>query len=125
MTIETGQDPLLDARAVRTADVLGGFSLASDLAVGQAPEHGARSCYIGMHLAQALGLSDDESAALFYSELLKDAGCTAYLSQLAALWLVDELAAKRELLYFRDGTDPRAVLSWAMEYLAAGTPLPT
>ena len=39
------------------ADVLRGFSLASDLAVGLHAEHGARSCYIGMHLAEPLSAS--------------------------------------------------------------------
>lgn len=101
------------------ADVLGGFSLASDLAVGLHPEHGARSCYIGMHLADALGLPDEDRIALFYSELLKDAGCTAYTSQLAALWLVDELVAKRDLQFFRDAGNPLDVLSWAAHYVAA------
>lgn len=42
---------------VRMSEVLGAFSLASDLAVGLHPEHAARSCYIGMHIAEALGLS--------------------------------------------------------------------
>jgi hypothetical protein len=39
------------------ADVLGAFSLASDLAVGLQAEHGARSCSIGMCIAEELGLS--------------------------------------------------------------------
>lgn len=101
------------------ADVLGGFSLASDLAAGLHPEHGARSCYIGMHLAATLGLSDEEQIALFYSELLKDAGCTAYTSQIAALWLVDELVARRDLFFFRDKTNPLDLLAWATKYVAA------
>src|SRR5467141_3658935 len=87
---------------IRMADVLGAFSLASDLAVGLQAEHGARSCYIGMKIVEKLGLSAEERVHLYYSELLKDAGCTAYTSQLAAFWLVDELAAKRDLQIFRD-----------------------
>jgi len=113
------------AAGVRMADVLGGFSLASDLAVGLHPEHGARSCYIGMHLAETLGLSDEERVALFYSELLKDAGCTAYTSQLAALWLVDELVAKRDLQFFRNVANPLDVLAWAAQYVAADAALAT
>ena len=41
---------------IRTADLLGAFSLASDLATGLHTEHGARSCYIGMHIAQEMEL---------------------------------------------------------------------
>ena len=51
---------LLSTRAegnfIRTADLLGAFSLASDLAMGLHMEHGARSCYIGMHIAQEMDL---------------------------------------------------------------------
>lgn len=107
------------------ADVLGGFSLATDLAAGLHPEHGARSCYIGMHLAEVLGLADEDRIALFYAELLKDAGCTAYTSQIAALWLADELVARRELLFFRDKTNPLDLLTWAAEYVAADATLGT
>ena len=78
-----------------------------------------------MHLAETLRLSDDDRAALFYSELLKDAGCTAYTSQLAALWLADELVAKRDLQFFRDAANPLDVLAWAARYVAADAALPT
>src|SRR5438552_1019952 len=44
------------ATPIRMSEVLGAFSLAADLAVGLHPEHATRSCYIGMHIAQALGL---------------------------------------------------------------------
>jgi hypothetical protein len=80
-------------------DLLGAFSLAGDLALGLQAEHGARSCYIGMHIARVLALPLDQRTDLFYTELLKDAGCTTWTSQLAAAWLVDELAAT-ELQFF-------------------------
>ena len=124
MTSSTDPSAPTATDGVRIADVLGGFSLASDLAVGLHPEHGARSCYIGMHLAETLRLSDEDRAALFYSELLKDAGCTAYTSQLAALWLADELVAKRDLQFFRDAGNSLDVLAWAARYVAADAALP-
>src|SRR3990172_3191831 len=111
--------------AIRMADVLGAFSLAGDLAVGLQPEHGTRSCYIGMRIAQALGLGSEDRINLYYAELLKDAGCTAYTSQLATLWLTDEIVAKRELLFLRDFHNPADILFWLMEYVAAGAPLAT
>lgn len=119
MTAAPDPWPPTPTDGVRLADVLGGFSLASDLAAGLHSEHGARSCYIGMRLADALQLSDEDRAALFYTELLKDVGCTAYTSQLATLWLVDELVARRDLLFFRDKTNPLDLFAWAREYMAA------
>ena len=110
---------------LRTADLLGAFSLASDLALGMHTEHGARSCYIGMHIAQEMELPLDQRTDLYYAELLKDAGCTTYTSQLASSWLVDELAAKRDLQFFRNARNPLDIASWLMKYVAAGASLPT
>ena len=95
-----------DGNVIRTADLLGAFSLATDLAMGLHTEHGARSCYIGMHIAQQMELPLQQRTDLYYAELLKDAGCTTYTSQLASSWLVDELTAKRDLQFFRDPAQP-------------------
>ena len=110
---------------IRTADLLGAFSLASDLAMGLHMEHGARSCYIGMHIAQEMGLPLEQRTDLYYSELLKDAGCTTYTSQLASSWLVDELTAKRDLQFFRDTRNPLDLASWLFKYVAVRAPFPT
>ncbi len=112
-------------RPVRMADVLGAFSLASDFALGLQAEHGVRSCYLGMHIADELRLSAEDRAHLYYAELLKDAGCTTWTSQLATFWLVDELVAKRDLQFFRDAGNPLDVISWLAKYVAAGAPLTT
>ena len=111
--------------AIRIADLLGAFSLASALAIGLHAEHGARSCYIGIHIAQELQLSLQQRTDLYYAELLKDAGCTTWTSQLATFWLADEIAAKRELQFFRDARNPLDLLPWLMRYVAAGAPFPT
>ena len=110
---------------IRTADLLGAFSLASDLAMGLHMEHGARSCYVGMHIAQEMELPLEQRTNLYYSELLKDAGCTTYTSQLAGAWLVDELAAKRDLQFFRNPRNPLDIASWLIKYVATGAPFPT
>ena len=110
---------------IRTADLLGAFSLASDFAMGLHTEHGARSCYIGMHIAQEMDLPLEQRTDLYYAELLKDAGCTTYTSQLASSWLVDELAAKRDLQFFRDTRNPLDIASWLFKYVAVGAPFPT
>lgn len=107
------------------ADLLGAFSLASDLGVGLHAGHGVRSCYIGMHLAEVLELPSEQRVHLYYAELLKDAGCTAYTSQLASFWMADELAAKQDLQFFRNAQNPFSVFSWLLQYVAVGAPFPT
>ena len=114
-----------EGNVIRTADLLGAFSLASDLAMGLHTEHGARSCFIGMHIAQEMGLSLEQRTDLYYAELLKDAGCTTYTNQLASSWLVDELAAKRDLQFFRNTRNPLYIASWLITYVAVGASFPT
>ncbi len=110
---------------LRMADLLGAFSMASDMGVGLHAGHGVRCCYIGMRLAEALDLPLEQRVHLYYAELLKDAGCTAYTSQLAGFWMADELAAKRELQFFRNVQNPIDVFSWLLQYVAQGAPFPT
>jgi HD-GYP domain-containing protein (c-di-GMP phosphodiesterase class II) len=114
-----------EGNPIRTVDLLGAFSLASDLAMGLPAEHGARSCYIGMHIAQEMELPLEQRADLYYAELLKDAGCTTWTSQLADSWLADELAAKVDLQFFRNNRNPVDIASWLFKYVATGASLRT
>ncbi len=82
--------------ALRSIDVLGAFSVAADLALGLQAGHGVRATYIGMHIAEELGLPRHERVDLFYAELLMDAGCTAWASHIATTVLGDDIAARRE-----------------------------
>jgi HD-GYP domain-containing protein (c-di-GMP phosphodiesterase class II) len=107
---------------LRTADLLGALSLAADLSMGLAAEHAIRSCYLGMRIAHQLQLAPDQQAGLYYAELLMDAGCTAFTSQLAEYIMGDEIAARKELFYYRDPSKPTEVVSWMKDYLAAGQP---
>ncbi len=107
---------------VRTADLLAALSLAADLSVGLPAEHAVRSCYIGMHIADRLGISAEQRATLFYAELLMDAGCTAWSSQFAQAIMGDEIPARRDFFYFIDAGKPLDVLGWLQQYLASGAP---
>ncbi len=97
---------------VRTADLLAALSLASDLAIGLPAEHAVRSCYIGMHIADHLQLSSDQQVDVYYAELLMDAGCTAWTSQLAGFILSDEILVRRELFFHRNARDPIEMFGW-------------
>ena len=114
-----------EPNTLRMAELLGAFSMASDLGVGLHAGHGVRCCYIGMRIAEALELPSEQRVHLYYAELLKDAGCTAYTSQLAGLWMTDELAAKRDLQFFRNMKNPIDVFSWLLQHVAQGTTFPT
>jgi HD-GYP domain-containing protein (c-di-GMP phosphodiesterase class II) len=107
---------------LRIADLLGALSLAGDLAMGAPAEHAVRSCYLGMRIADQLQLPPDQRTGLYYAELLMDAGCTAWTSQLASSFMSDEIAARRELFWYTDAGNPIEVVSWLKDYLAAGQP---
>lgn len=109
---------------VRRIDLLRILSLASDLGVGLPPEHGLRACYIGLRIAGQLGLSDEEQRDLLHVALLKDSGCTSWTTQLAAMVRGDEIAARRDILFFREFGAKRDVIGWATKFVGAGSPLP-
>ena len=108
----------------RLAEVLGAFSLAADLTLGLPAEHGVRSCYIGMRLAEEIEVSPEERADLYYAQLVKDSGCTCSSSQIASLIAGDEMAAVAELLS-RDPSDELAMFGWIVRHVAAGAPFAT
>jgi HD-GYP domain-containing protein (c-di-GMP phosphodiesterase class II) len=110
---------------IRTADVLGALSLASDLAVGLPAEHGLRSCLIAMRLADRLSLSEAERVTVYYTSLLMDAGCTAWTSQIARRMLTDEIVARRELVFHTDIRSPIKALPWMLRFVGRGADLPT
>jgi hypothetical protein len=60
--------------AVLLSEVIGALSHALDFTDGEPPGHAARSCMIGMHLAQELRLDPKTRSDLFYALLLKAAG---------------------------------------------------
>jgi HD-GYP domain-containing protein (c-di-GMP phosphodiesterase class II)/DNA-binding CsgD family transcriptional regulator len=110
----------MDAPSIRAIDFLAALSLMGDMALALSAGHGVRATYIGTHIGRELSLSSDEQADLFYACLLTDAGCTAWASQAAAAILGDDMAARRELFFFTDPTDPRDMLKWLTQYIAAG-----
>ena len=58
--------------------------------------HSARSCMIGMRIGAEIGLADAQRSALFYSLLLKDAGCSSNAARISALFGADDLDVKRD-----------------------------
>lgn len=78
------------------SEVIGAFSYALDLTEGQPPGHCLRSCWIGVHVGRELGLSPSTLWDLYYTLLLKDAGCSSNAARMCELYGTDELLVKRE-----------------------------
>jgi HD-GYP domain-containing protein (c-di-GMP phosphodiesterase class II) len=106
------------------SDLLRVLSLASDLGVGLPPGHGLRSAYIALRIAEGMALDATAQRDVVHVALLKDAGCTSWSTQIAAMIRGDEITARREMLFFRELGDRRAVIGWATKFVGAGTPLP-
>jgi HD-GYP domain-containing protein (c-di-GMP phosphodiesterase class II) len=81
---------------LRLSEVVAALSHALDITHGQPDGHAARSCLLGMRIADAIGLGADARSALFYALLLKDAGCSTNAAQMASMYDHDDHAAKRD-----------------------------
>lgn len=94
----THSDPSLarDTPAVRLSEVIAAMSAALDITEGQPPGHAARTCCIGMRLADEVQLSAGDRAALFYALLLKDLGCSSNSAKVAYLFGSDDRSVKRD-----------------------------
>lgn len=56
------------------AELLCALSFAADLNTGQPMEHGLKTAYLSLRLADALGLPQSDQVTVFYGSLLKDLG---------------------------------------------------
>jgi HD-GYP domain-containing protein (c-di-GMP phosphodiesterase class II) len=84
-------------RRFRLSDVLASLSYALDLTEGQPAGHTLRACLIGMRFAEELGQPPDARASLYYTLLIKDAGCSSNSAALAAMLESDDQTSKRDL----------------------------
>lgn len=79
---------------LRLADLLAGLSVVSDMGYGLPVETAMRSCLVGTALGRKVGLSEAETANVFYVSLLLHVGCVAFSHETAALF-GDDLAVNR------------------------------
>ncbi len=96
--------PVLDAPGrlfgeapIPLAQLVAALSTALDLTEGQPENHAVRSCLIAMRIADEIGLSAADRAALFYATLLKDLGCSSNAARLSALFGADERGVKHDI----------------------------
>lgn len=77
------------------AELMAALSHALDLTEGQPPGHCIRCCFIGMRIADALGLPEAERRSLYFTLLLKDLGCSSNAARICELYLADDLGFKQ------------------------------
>lgn len=78
------------------AELMGALSRALDITEGQPPGHCVRSCWIGMHIGTAIGLSAHALWELYYTLLLKDLGCSSNAARICELYLTDDRSFKHD-----------------------------
>ncbi len=109
-------------RHIRLSEIISALSYALDLTEGQPMGHSVRTCILGMRLGRHIGLPVAELSALYYSLLLKDAGCSSNSSRLFHIINADDIRAKGDL----KTTDWTRVgwqsLHYALTHVATGMP---
>src|SRR5580692_8512027 len=108
--------------SIRVSELLSALSYALDLTEGRPMGHSVRSCIIGMRIAQEIGLPEQAQADLYYTLLLKDAGCSSNSSRLYHILNADDIRAKGDLKtkdWTRVGWES---LHYALTHVATGMP---
>ena len=80
---------------LKLCELIGALSHALDMTEGQPKGHCVRCAYIGMAVAQHLGLDSQQQWELYYTLLLKDLGCSSNAARICELYLTDDLQFKR------------------------------
>jgi putative nucleotidyltransferase with HDIG domain len=110
---------------IRVVEVISALSYALDLTEGQPMGHSVRNCVIGMRIAEELGLSIEDRSDLYYSLLMKDAGCSTNASRMFQILGTDEIKAKRDVKttdWTRVGWE---TLQYALSHVHTGAPFMT
>lgn len=115
---DTGSSPV-DAEGVLLSELIGALSHALDLTEGQPWGHSVRTCLIGMRIGDALGLDEEDRSDLYYSLLLKDAGCSSNAHATTRFFGSDDHEVKRSLKV-EDWTDPARLRRFALRNAARG-----
>jgi len=87
--------PCQPSSELRLSELIVALSTALDMTEGQPPEHCMRCAWMGMKLADALDFSPQQRHDLFYTLLLKDAGCSSNAARICELYLTNDLAFKQ------------------------------
>src|SRR5579863_7191988 len=81
---------------IRLAELLSALSHALDMVEGQPAGHCVRCCWIGIQIGAEIGLQPEQIWELYYTLLLKDLGCSSNAARICQLYMVDDIAFKRD-----------------------------
>lgn len=95
--LNPAQSPQLAPAEIRLSEVIAAMSYALDITEGQPQGHAARTCLIGMRIAQEIKLPPSDQSALFYGLLLKDLGCSSNAAKMCYLFGADDRQVKRDI----------------------------
>jgi HD-GYP domain-containing protein (c-di-GMP phosphodiesterase class II) len=104
------------------SEVIGALSYALDLTEGQPAGHSLRCAWIGMHVGQTLALSSEQLSDLYYTLLLKDAGCSSNAARLWELYGGDERLTKHDYKTV-DSQSLLALGRFVLQHTGPGEPL--
>ena len=116
--------PAIVPGSIRVSELLSALSYALDLTEGREMGHSVRSCIMGMRIAQEIGLPEAQQADLYYTLLLKDAGCSSNSSRLFHILNADDLKAKGDLKTVDWTKVGWESLHYAVTHVATSTPYP-
>jgi len=104
---------------VKLPELVGAFSLATDLGLGQPLEHVLRSWRIASRLGDHVGVQPDERGALYYVTTLAWVGCVADTPEVAAVF-GDDIAFRRDSYDVDFAGLP--MLGFMLRHIGAGSP---
>jgi HD-GYP domain-containing protein (c-di-GMP phosphodiesterase class II) len=87
---------------ITRAELVSALSRALDITEGQPEGHGVRCAWIGMSLANEIGMERGARADLYYTLLLKDIGCSSNAARICQLYLADDLTFKQDFKTMND-----------------------
>lgn len=101
---------MTEARStIQLSELLGALSRALDMTEGQPVGHSMRTCWIGTHLGMHMGLEGQALHDLYYTLLLKDVGCTSNAARICQLFLIDDIAFKKDFLALDSTSLPKSL----------------
>jgi hypothetical protein len=86
--------------------------------------HSVRSCIIAIRIAQEIGLPQDAQADLYYTLLIKEAGCSSNFSRRYQIVNADDLRAKSDLKTVDWTKVGWQSLHYAVTHVATSRPFP-
>ena len=95
--------------ALQLSEVLAALTRAFDLTEGLLPGHAARTCFLAMRIGERLRLDEAARSSLFYTALLKDAGCSSNAARVCQIYGADD----RMLKYDYEQIDATSLLAAA------------